>query len=163
MFVRSVSRTIADRETVTDSPFPPDKAQAVNDGIPVPFTRPDQAWSPAVRYGTGAIVTYSGQPFIALRASTGATPPFSSSATNEWAPLSPNARLRVMVSAETLYVPGSGTDAIPGLEQYMMAVPYVWPGPPPGTYWDAIIAGGPSPIKGVVANVDSGPGTAGRE
>jgi Spherulation-specific family 4 len=164
MFARSVSRTTDDMDTVTSSPFPPDNEQAVNDGIPVPFTLPTQVWSPVTRYGTGAVVTYLGQPFLALRASTGATPPFSSTATNEWAPLSANARLPLMVSAETQYVPGSGVGGggggTPGLAQYMLAVPYVYPGPPLPAYWDAIIAAGPSPIKGLVANVDSGPGSA---
>lgn len=97
MAIRSVSRSAADKATTTTSPFPPDQFQGINDGIPVPFTLPNQLWNATVRYGTGDIVVYNNQPYQALRASTGATPP---SFTSEWVALSPNSRLRLMVAAQ---------------------------------------------------------------
>lgn len=85
----------------------PDNTQAIGDGVPVPFTRPSQEWDATVRYGTGDIVTYNGQPFLALRASTGAVPTAGKTPTAEWAPLSSDQRLRLMVSTWA-----KGTDAI---------------------------------------------------
>lgn len=75
--------------------------QAIKDGLPVPWVRPSQQWSPTTRYGTGNIVLYEDQPFVALRASTGALPPVNCIATTEWAPLSESQRIRLAISAYT--------------------------------------------------------------
>lgn len=104
IMARSVSRTTTDMLTVTTS-FAPDPIQAIHDGIPVPYVLTTQAWNPDVRYHTNDIVYYNGLPFIALRASTGATPPVNLTPTTEWAALSPNIRLPLMVSASTFQAP----------------------------------------------------------
>lgn len=101
LWVRSVSRTPADMNTITAT-FAPDQMQAIGDGIPVPWSNLTQSWDAATYYHTGDIVTLSNQPFIALRASTGATPPYSGSATPEWAPLSIEPRYRLCLSEYTL-------------------------------------------------------------
>lgn len=106
---RSVSRTTTDAG-LTSSLWIPDPSQAINDGVPVPFTRPSQEWDATVRYGTDDIVTYNGLPFIALRASTGATPPVNLTPTPEWSALSHSARLPLMVSASTSQSLATGTD-----------------------------------------------------
>lgn len=84
-----------------NSNWPPDKINAIRDGIPVPFTRPSMEWDATIRYGTNDTVVYGNQPFIALRASTGIYPPTNCVANNEWAPLSQSPRERVMVSGYT--------------------------------------------------------------
>jgi hypothetical protein len=103
LWLRSVSRTTADLETVTTT-FAPDKYQCIADGMPVPYSLPSQEWNASTRYGTNDIVTYSSQPFIALRASTGAVPPYedTGTASAEWAPLSWEPRYRVCMSAYCL-------------------------------------------------------------
>jgi len=81
--------------------WPVQTIQAIKDGLPVPWVRPSQQWSPTIRYGTNDIVLYQGQPFIALRASLNALPPTNCIPTPEWAPLSENQRIRLAVSAYT--------------------------------------------------------------
>jgi hypothetical protein len=77
---------------------PVEPTQAIQDGLPVPWVRPSQEWSPGTRYGTDDICLYQNQVFIALRASTGATPPTNNTPTPEWAPLSESDRIRIAVS-----------------------------------------------------------------
>lgn len=79
--------------------YSPDQVDVIDNGIPVPWTRQSQIWDSATRYSTNDIVQYRNQPFIALRASTGVTPPVNSVASPEWAPLSPNERIRICESA----------------------------------------------------------------
>ena len=38
----------------------PDNAQAIADGIPIPFTYPQDTWNPGTHYGTGQIVQWGG-------------------------------------------------------------------------------------------------------
>lgn len=78
--------------------YTPDQEDVINNAIPVPWTRQSQIWDAATRYATGDIVQYQNQPFLALRASTGATPPVNSVASPEWAPLSENERIRICES-----------------------------------------------------------------
>lgn len=104
MLVRSISRVGGD--ITTNSPtFPPNKDQVIGDGIPVPFVFntlywDGTSWSPTVRYGTDSIVTFNNTPYIALRASTNVAPPNAARLTsnNEWAPVSPEPRLRIGIS-----------------------------------------------------------------
>lgn len=117
IWVRSVSRTIIDAETTTTT-FAPDIYQAIADGIPVPFILPDQVWSPDVTYHTNDIVTYNTQPFIALRRSTGAAPPYAypGTATREWSALSWDTRFRLCLSG---YFKGTNAVAVvPFVEWY---------------------------------------------
>lgn len=117
VWLRSVSRSASDMITVTTT-FAPNKDQVVGNAIPVPYSLPTQVWNPSVRYGTNDIVTYNNQPFIALRASTGITPPYSSigSVSAEWAPVSFEQRYRIAISA---YLTGSSAvPATPFCEWY---------------------------------------------
>ena len=97
MWLRSVARTTTDLLTTTTT-FAPDKSQVIGDGIPIPYSLPSQVWSATTWYGTGDIVTYNNQPFIALRASYGETPPYATkgSYTTEWMPLSWEPRYRIL-------------------------------------------------------------------
>lgn len=79
--------------------YSPDQTDVINHGVPVPWTRPSQVWNASRRYVTNDIVQYQNQPFLALRASTGSTPPVNSVASPDWAPLSPNERIRLCESA----------------------------------------------------------------
>lgn len=103
LWLRSVSRTLTDMMSTTTS-FAADKYQAVADGIPVPFSLPSQVWDASVTYRTNDIVTYSSQPFIALRQSTGAIPPYTDIGTSsaEWEPLSWEPRYRICLSTYAL-------------------------------------------------------------
>jgi hypothetical protein len=78
--------------------WPPDQINAVSDGIPVPWLRPSMVWNPDTRYATNDLVSFGGQPFMALRASTGVTPPVNNVSNNEWTPLSQDQRIRLCVS-----------------------------------------------------------------
>jgi hypothetical protein len=109
IWARSVSRTTTDMLTTTTT-YAPDPLQAIHDGVPVPWVLSTQAWNAETRYATNDIVYYNGLPFMARRASTGATPPVSLVATPEWYPLSPNMRLPLMVSAYTSQSLTTGTD-----------------------------------------------------
>lgn len=79
----------------------PDPLDAVKDGIPVPWVINGEEWNPARRYVTNDLVQYGGQPFTALRASTGSTPPANNAATTDWAPLSQSHRIRLCLSGYT--------------------------------------------------------------
>jgi hypothetical protein len=117
IYLRSLSRTTVDMETVTTN-FAPDKYQAIADGIPIPFIGFNQAWSATTRYEPQDIVTYNNQPFIALRASLNSVPPYASagSSNQDWAPLSFDDRFRVCVSA---YVTASSSVTVyPFVEWY---------------------------------------------
>ena len=98
MWARSLARTSG---VVTGEDLQVDPLQVIKDAIPVPWVLDDQAWDAGTEYATNDLVLYQGQSFIALRQSTGATPPTSNSATPEWAPLSYDRRIRLMVSALT--------------------------------------------------------------
>lgn len=108
VWIRSVARTTTDMLTVSTN-FAPDQLQAIADGIPIPWTNLYQKWDSTAYYHTGDIVTSSNQPFIALRASTGAVPPYSGAATAEWAPLSQEPRFRLCLSD---YTTGSQAAAV---------------------------------------------------
>lgn len=79
----------------------PDPLDAVRDGIPVPWVINGTEWDPSVRYVTGDLVQYRGQPFTALRASAGSVPPPNNVATADWAPLSQSHRIRLCLSGYT--------------------------------------------------------------
>lgn len=117
LWLRSISRVAADIGVTAN--FSVDKYQAMADGIPLAYSLPSQAWNPSVRYETGQIVTFNTQPYIALRASTGITPPYLTpgAANSEWAPLSFDQRYRICVSG---YVTGSsGSESVfPFIEMY---------------------------------------------
>lgn len=100
VWLRSIARTTDDL-MVSSTTFAPDKYQAVADGIPVPYSLPFQQWNSSATYSTNQIVFYNNQPFIALRQSTGAVPPYASPGTStpEWAPLSYDPRYRICISA----------------------------------------------------------------
>lgn len=115
IWLRSVSRTSAEATTVA-SPFAPDIYQAIADGIPVPFSLPNIDWDATKFYRTDDIVTYSGQPFIALRASKGSQPPYGSGTSADWEALSPEPRYPICVST---YATGSSSVQItPFVEWY---------------------------------------------
>ena len=101
------------------STWPVEQIQAVQDGIPVPYIRPSMQWSPDTLYSTQALVQYQGQPFTALRASLGSTPPTNNIATTDWAPLSQSNRIRLMVSGFV-----SQNMSLAGTYQYQV-VPFV--------------------------------------
>lgn len=100
----------------------PDPIDAVRDGIPVPWILDSQEWNPAIRYVTGNLVIYDGQPFTALRASTGSIPPGNNVATTDWAPLSQSRRIRLCLSGYTSQDLSSGSSysyaVTPFLEWY---------------------------------------------
>lgn len=77
--------------------------QPVRDGIPIPFVRNSKAWEADVEYSTGDIVLYGGRPYEALRASTGAQPPYPnfSEPTTEWACVGWDRRIALMLSGYT--------------------------------------------------------------
>lgn len=78
----------------------PDPQQVILDGIPVPFIPPGDLWDATAAYQAYDVVAYNGQPFIALRGSTGSAPPSNSNVpTNEWAPLGLDSRIALMTSA----------------------------------------------------------------
>lgn len=108
--LRSVARTTAEQAAGTSQE--PDALTVINNGIPVPWTRASQEWNATTRYSTGDIVSYQLQPFVALRASTGATPPTANVASAEWAPLSESERIRICESAY-----GSQNTTISGAHQ----------------------------------------------
>jgi phage tail-like protein len=89
--------------------------QVIGDGIPVPFSL--NAWSAATHYGTGTIVQYNSQSFIALKASTGITPPVNNVGNNEWAPIGYDQRIALMLSG---YASNTAAESL----QYHMQ-PYV--------------------------------------
>lgn len=105
MWVRTLSRSESDQNTVP-APFAPNKDQVVGDGLPVPFVYPQLIWNGTswdndIRYSTNSILTYSFQPYMALRASTNFPPPYTTRAgsNNEWAPVGFDSRIRICISA----------------------------------------------------------------
>lgn len=95
LMLRSVCRKTSQ---VNLTPWAVDPQSAVQDAVPVPYVRDSQQWDPTIRYGTGDLVLYQGQPFKALRASTGITPPTNDIANAEWTPLSESRRIRIATS-----------------------------------------------------------------
>lgn len=98
--------------------FSPNRDQAVGDGIPVPFAMPSQNWSPSIRYGTGNVVLYNNQSFMAQRASTNMTPLLTPTTieTDEWLPVSMDQRYAICVSG---FISGStATSVTPFVEWY---------------------------------------------
>jgi hypothetical protein len=110
LWLRSVSRTTTDLET-SSTTFAPDKYQAIADGIPVLYSLPYQEWEASTWYQPQQIVTYNGQPFLALKQSYNAVPPYSAvgTSTTEWIPLSYDPRYRLCVGA---YCTGSSAVAV---------------------------------------------------
>lgn len=82
---------------------PLDKDQPILDGIPVPWVRDSQVWNPNTEYATNDIVLYAKRPYIALRASKGATPPYPNWSTpnDSWAALGQDKRIALMLSGYT--------------------------------------------------------------
>lgn len=114
--LRSVSRTPSD---ITGSATYPNTGQVVGDGIPVPYTITQQLWNPLTQYITGTIVTYQGQPFLALKSSLDIAPPSNGVATNEWQPIGYDQRIALLLSCYT-----SQNFTAGGAQQYAV-VPYV--------------------------------------
>lgn len=122
VWLRSIARTPSDSSSTT---FAPDTYQVIADGIPVPYSGFQSAWKNTVRYITGDIVTYSGIPYVALKSSTGITPPYVSAGadSNEWAPLGFDERYRICISA---YVTASATVTVnPFVEWYDASGNYI--------------------------------------
>lgn len=117
VWLRSISRTTTDMSTVTTT-FAPDKYQAMADGIPVPSIGFNQVWNPATAYDTQDVVTYQGQPFIALRASQNSLPPYATPGADsqDWAPLSFDERFRICISS--YITASSGVAVYPFVEWY---------------------------------------------
>lgn len=141
IWMRSVSRTIADTDTVTTN-FAPDKYQAMADGIPVPYAGFSDVWNADVMYSEQDIVLYSNQPFVALRASRGSVPPYASagSSDQDWAPLSFDQRFRICISA---YETASSDVAVyPFIEWYDAG----------GNYIMRVIARNPDPGSVAIPN-----------
>lgn len=117
IWLRSVSRTIADMATVTTN-FATDKYQAVADGIPIPYSLPSQVWNATTTYKPGQIITYNNMPFLALRQSKDAVPPYTTpgTATTEWTPLSYEPRFRICLSTYSLG--SSAIQVVPFVEWY---------------------------------------------
>ena len=121
IYLRSVSRTPADiGNTAIEgyAQFAPDKYQAMGDGVPLPYLPYNSAWFPTVTYSPQEIVTYSNQPFVALRQSLNSVPPYASIGTDtqDWAPLSFDDRVRLCISAYTSA--SSAVEVIPFVEWY---------------------------------------------
>jgi hypothetical protein len=90
--------------------YPPEPSICVQDGLPVPWVRDSHEWRPTKIYATSDLVLYGGQPFTALRASIGSTPPVNNAASTDWAPLSESRRIRLAVSGYTSQNLTVGTD-----------------------------------------------------
>jgi hypothetical protein len=97
--IRSVSRLPSD---ITLGNAQPDPSQVINDGVPVPFTIPQDLYSATTAYETGQIVTYQGLPFMALKASTNIAPSSNYTPSNEWQPLGYDGRCQLMTSMYTM-------------------------------------------------------------
>lgn len=171
VWLRSISRIPQDPATST---FAPDNDQVVGDGIPVPFVSPElvwngTTWSPKVRYGTDAVVTYNNQPFIALRASTNVVPPYATQvANNEWAPLSSGKRIPDCISAYCQTTSSGTVQATPFVEWYDSAGNFILRllarnstsgsyTQPNGLYFDSFTTGNGTTIGGRSANIGSNP------
>ena len=113
LWLRSVSRTAAEIPTANS----PDNSQAIGDGIPVPYTQAIASWSADIFYAPQEIVTYSSQPFIALRENLNSVPPYATpgASSEDWAPLGFDTRFRFATSA---YIKGSALVAVPFVEWY---------------------------------------------
>jgi hypothetical protein len=96
--LRSVSRSTAD---IAAGLTYPSRGQVIGDAIPVPFTLPRQQWYSYVEYFPGQVVSYLGMPYLALKASTGITPPTNGVPSNEWQPVGYDARVALMLSGWT--------------------------------------------------------------
>lgn len=95
--IRSVARTTTDLTALSSDPDP---QQVILDGTPVPYLRPSQAWQGNTEIETNTVVSYGGQPFIALRPSTNVPPPLNTNlASNEWQPIGLDPRIALMSSA----------------------------------------------------------------
>lgn len=97
--LKSVARTTTDLALLSDHPDP---EQVILDALPVPWVISSMAYDPAVEYMTNDIVYYQGQPFQALRASTGAFPVLSTNVPSaEWQPVGLDRRIALMISGQT--------------------------------------------------------------
>lgn len=96
--LRSISRSAADLAAGLTYPT---RGQVIGDGIPVPFTLPRQLWYSYVEYFPGQVVSFEGMPYLALKASTGITPPINGIPSNEWQPIGYDARIALMLSGWT--------------------------------------------------------------
>lgn len=96
--LKSVARTTTDLGLLSTHPDP---EQVILDGLPVPWVIDSDAYDPTAEYKTNDIIYYQGQPFQALRASTGAVPPVNSVPTTEWQPIGLDKRIALMISGAT--------------------------------------------------------------
>lgn len=78
VWLRSVCRSSAD---ITNSKIVPDPQLVVEHAVPVPM--PVGAWNNTTEYQTNTLVTYGNLNYIALRQSTGATPPVPNAVLNQ--------------------------------------------------------------------------------
>jgi len=125
--------------------WPVDQINAVSDGIPVPWVRPSQSWDPAATYATNDIVSYNGQPFTALKASSGVAPNTNNTANNEWAPLSQDQRIRLCISG---YL---SQDLSVGTNNTAQAIPFVEWFDQQGNFLARVFARNPNVGGGVTA------------
>jgi hypothetical protein len=95
--LRSIARTTTDLSSLNTDPDP---LQVILDGTPVPHLRnPSTLWQGDTEIETNTIVSYAGQPFIALRPSTNVPPPLNTNlASNEWQPIGLDPRIALMIS-----------------------------------------------------------------
>lgn len=95
--LRTPARTTVDQSNLSSDPDP---QQVILDGVPVTYLIPSEAWQGNTELETNAIVEYNGQPFIALRPSTGAVPTTNTNVpSNEWQPIGLDQRIAIMMSA----------------------------------------------------------------
>lgn len=96
--LKSVARTVTDLGLLSTHPDP---EQVILDGLPVPWVITSDTFDPTIEYRTNQVAYYQGQPFQALRASTGVTPPTNSVPTTEWQPIGLDRRIALMISGAT--------------------------------------------------------------
>ena len=97
--LKSVARTTTDIGLLRDHPDP---EQVILDALPVPWVIDSMAYNPAIEYKTNDIVYYQGQPFQALRASTGVLPVLNTNVpSTEWQPVGLDKRIALMISGQT--------------------------------------------------------------
>jgi hypothetical protein len=115
--LKSIARLPSDIASLSADPDP---QQVILDGAPISYLLPQNAWQGNTEIETNAIVSYNGQPFIALRPSTNSQPPVNTNlATNEWQPIGLDRRLALMMSGYVSQSLSTGTN-------YQCAVtPYV--------------------------------------
>ena len=136
--LRSVSRSVANINAGLQYPT---RDQVIGDGIPVPYTLPRQQWYSWIEYATGAVVSYQGMPYLALKGSTGVTPPANGIPGNEWQPIGYDQRIALMLSGYT----GQNLN-VAGDLQYPVT-PYVLWFDETGAFISSVYLRAPSPLS----------------